>query len=259
MSIMYNIESLVNVLESVGKENSIVSDFLEKTTWESILNERNKNNGILLKTINENKNKSIITGILNKLSDINFKNCVDEVFSLKFINVDDFMEIIYIIIDKLVNTKIVSTKKILSSLCFEIRDLHLNFNDRVFYFENILLDEIKKNYDSLLIDYDKDKSENILSTISNLYSIELINLDIIQSIFKDLKKIIEFNETKTNFENVENSISMMCFFIDNIKLDDHYKFVVADIHNFLKEQQKLYGKNISMKIKVKILNTIDKK
>ena len=259
MSIMYNIETLVNVLESVGKENSIVSEYLEKTTWESILSERNKNNGILLKTINENKNKSIITGILNKMSDINFKNCVDEVFSLKFINIDDFMEIIHIIIDKLVNTKIVSTKKILSSLCFEIRDLHLNFNDRVFYFENILLDEIKKNYDSLLINYDKDKSENILSTISNLYSIELINLDIIQSIFKDLKKIIEFNETKTNFENVENSISMMCFFIDNIKLNEHYKFVIIDIHNFLKEQEKLYGKNISMKIKVKILNTIDKK
>ena len=113
MSIMYNIETLVNVLESVNKENSIVSEYLEKTTWESILNDRNKNNGILLKTINENKNKSIITGILNKLSDINFKNCVDEVFSLKFNNYDDFMEIVNIIIDKLVNTKIVSTKKLL--------------------------------------------------------------------------------------------------------------------------------------------------
>ena len=43
MSIMYNIETLVNVLESVGKENSIVSEYLEKTTWESILSERNKN------------------------------------------------------------------------------------------------------------------------------------------------------------------------------------------------------------------------
>ena len=259
MSIMYNIETLVNVLESVNKENSIVSEYLEKTTWESILNDRNKNNGILLKTINENKNKSIITCILNKVSNINLKNCVDEVFSLKFINVDEFMEIIYIIIDKFVTTKILSTKKILSLLCFEIRDLHLNFNDRVFYFENILLDEIKKIYEALLINYDKDKSENILSTISNLYSTELINLDIIQSIFKDLKKIIEFNETKTNFENVENSISMMCFFIDNLKLNEHYKFVITDIYNFLKEQKKLYDKNISMQIKMKILNTIEKK
>jgi hypothetical protein len=259
MSVMYNIESLVGVLESVGKVNSHVSEFLEKTTWESILNERNKNNGILLKTINENKNKSIITGILNKLSDINFKNCVDEIFNLKFINIDDFYEIINIIIDKLVNTKIISTKKLLSNLCFEIRDLKLNFNDKVYYFENILLDDIKKNYDLLLIKYDKDKSENILSTISNLYSSELINLDIIQSILKDLKKIIEFNETKTDFETIENSFSMMCFFIDNLKLSEHYKFVITDIHNFLKEQETLYKKNISMKIKVKILNTIDKK
>ena len=90
-------------------------------------------------------------------------------------------------------------------------------------------------------------------------------MNIINIIIDDLKKEIEYNEETFNKENVENKIDMSCYLLDEITIDEKIEFISAAKPGFinnnmielLKTLPNLYGKRISTKFKIKIMNTIE--
>ena len=65
---------------------------------------KNKNNGVLKKSIEDNVNKSVIMEALNTLNNNNFDNSVNNIKNLTFNNIEDFKELIVLVFNKLKST-----------------------------------------------------------------------------------------------------------------------------------------------------------
>ena len=258
MTYIYKTDSLISIINNITMTEESVDNFINETTWKSILENRNKNNGVISKSIEENKNKSTIIEILNKLNNNNYDACCNELYKIHFDEYSNFNELVMLIFDKIKNT-IKSNKKILSNLCYDLRNMYYIVEGSKTYFEDLLLNYAKKDYEYIMENYNKENSDRILSCLTNLYISSFLNVDIIQMIFEDLKKIITFDETLTNFSNVENKIDMLCFLLNELLEDDKIIFIINDMFSFLESEIKKYGKNITMKTKIKVLNIIDSK
>ena len=50
---------------------------------------------------------------------------------------------------------------------------------------------------------------------------------------------------------------MTCYLLDEITIDEKIEFIINNMIELLKTLPNLYGKSISTKFKIKIMNTID--
>lgn len=255
MNVIYDINDVFKVINKEKNNNIIVLDYLENNNWELMMEKKNKNNGILKKSIETNQNKSIITETLNTLNNKNFDESLNTIQNLTFNDINEFEIFVLMFFNKLKKT-IKSNKLCISKFCSKIKTLYfINKNEKIF-FENILKNHIKNDYDEVMNNFDKDKSNEILSCIAYLYQASFIDLNIMNIIFNDFKNAIEYNEKKTNYKDIENKIDMICYFLNELHIDEKIEFLVNDMKTFLTTQSKNYEKKISLKTEMKILNII---
>ena len=194
---------------------------------------------------------------LNTLNNNNFDNSVNNIKSLTFNNIEEFKELVVLVFNKLKST-IKANKMFIARLCCNIKDMYYIDNDNnKKTFENLLRDYTKFEYDNIMKEYEQDKSNKILSAIVYLYQSLFFDLNIINIIIDDLKKVIEYNEETFNKENVENKIDMTCYLLDEITIDEKIEFIINNMIKLLKTLPNLYGKRISTKFKIKIMNTVE--
>jgi len=254
---VFDSNELLKTIDMVETTNAIITNYLENNTWELMQEKKNKNNGVLKKSIEDNVNKSVIMEALNTLNNNNFDNSVNNIKSLTFNNIEDFKELVVLVFNKLKST-IKANKMFIARLCYSIKDMYYIDNDNnKKIFENLLRDYTKFEYDNIMKEYDQDKSNKILSAIVYLYQSSFFDLNIINIIIDDLKKEIEYNEETFNKENVENKIDMSCYLLDEITIDEKIEFIINNMIELLKTLPNLYGKSISTKFKIKIMNTIE--
>lgn len=254
---VFDSNELLKTIDMVETTNEIITNYLDNNTWELMQEKKNKNNGVLKKSIEDNVNKSVIMEALNTLNNNNFDNSVNNIKSLTFNNIEDFKELVVLVFNKLKST-IKANKMFIARLCYSIKDMYyIDDNNNKKTFENLLRDYTKFEYDNIMKEYDQDKSNKILSAIVYLYQSSFFDLNIINIIIDDLKKEIEYNEETFNKENVENKIDMSCYLLDEITIDEKIEFIINNMIELLKTLSNLYGKSISTKFKIKIMNTID--
>lgn len=254
---VFDSNELLKTIDMVETTNDIITNYLDNNTWELMQEKKNKNNGVLKKSIEDNVNKSVIMEALNTLNNNNFDNSVNNIKSLTFNNIEDFKELVVLVFNKLKST-IKANKMFIARLCYSIKDMYyIDDNNNTKTFENLLRDYTKFEYDNIMKEYDQDKSNKILSAIVYLYQSSFFDLNIINIIIDDLKKEIEYNEETFNKENVENKIDMSCYLLDEITIDEKIEFIINNMIELLKTLSNLYGKSISTKFKIKIMNTIE--
>ena len=254
---VFDSNELLKTIDLVETNNEIIMNYLDNNTWELMQEKKNKNNGVLKKSIEENVNKSVIMEALNTLNNNNFDNSVNNIKSLTFNNIEEFKELVVLVFNKLKST-IKANKMFIARLCYSIKDMYyIDDNNNKKIFENLLRDYTKFEYDNIMKEYDQDKSNKILSAIVYLYQSSFFDLNIINIIIDDLKKEIEYNEETFNKENVENKIDMSCYLLDEITIDEKIEFIINNMIELLKTLSNLYGKSISTKFKIKIMNTIE--
>jgi len=254
---VFDSNELLKTIDMVETTNDIIINYLDNNTWELMQEKKNKNNGVLKKSIKDNVNKSVIMEALNTLNNNNFDNSVNNIKSLTFNNIEEFKELVVLVFNKLKST-IKANKIFIARLCYSIKNMYfIDENNDKKTFENLLREYTKFEYDNIMKEYEQDKSHKILSAIVYLYQSSFFNLNIINIIITDLKKEIEYNEEIFNKENVENKIDMSCYLLDEITIDEKIEFIINNMIELLKTLPKLYGKSISTKFKIKIMNTVD--
>lgn len=254
---VFDSNELLKTIDKVETTNNIINEYLDNNTWELMQEKKNKNNGVLKKSILENVNKSVIMEALNTLNNNNFNISVNNIMCLTFNNIDEFKELVVLVFNKLKST-IKANKIFIARLCYSIKDIYyVDSDNNKKTFENLLIGYTKFEYDNIIKDYEQDKAHKILSAIVYLYQSSFFNLNIINIIINDLKKGIEYNEETFNKENVENNIDMTCYLLDEITVDEKIEFIINNMINLLKTLPNLYGKRISTKFKIKIMNTVD--
>jgi len=253
----FDSNELSKAIDMVETNNEIIMNYLNNNTWELMQEKKNKNNGVLKKSIVDNVNKSVIMESLNTLNNNNFDNSVNNIKSLTFNNIEEFKELVVLVFNKLKST-IKANKMFIARLCYSIKDMYyIDDDNNKKTFENLLRDYTKFEYDNIMKEYEQDKSNKILSAIVYLYQSSFFDLNIINIIIDDLKKDIEYNEETFNKANVENKIDMSCHLLNEITIDEKIEFIVNNMIELLKTLPKLYGKTISTKFKIKIMNTVE--
>jgi hypothetical protein len=232
---VFDSNELLKTIDMVETTNEIITNYLDNNTWELMQEKKNKNNGVLKKSIEDNVNKSVIMESLNTLNNNNFDNSVNNIKSLRFNNIEEFKELVVLVFNKLKST--IKANKM--------------------FIARLLREYTKFEYDNIMKEYNQDKSNKILSAIVYLYQSSFFDLNIINIIIDDLKKEIEYNEETFNKENVENKIDMSCYLLDEITIDEKIEFIINNMIELLKTLPNLYGKSISTKFKIKIMNTIE--
>ena len=254
---VFDSNELLKTIDLVETTNEIIMNYLENNTWELMQEKKNKNNGVLKKSIEENVNKSIIIEALNTINNNNFDNSVNNIKNLTFNNIEEFKELVVLVFNKLKST-IKGNKIFIARLCYNIKDMYyVDEDNNKKTFENLLRSYTKFEYDNIMKNYEQEQSHRILSAIVYLYQSSFFDLNIINIIIDDLKKEIEYNEETFNKENVENKIDMSCYLLDEITIDEKIEFIINNMIELLKTLPDLYGKSISTKFKIKIMNTVE--
>ena len=162
---VFDSNELLKTIDMVETTNEIITNYLDNNTWELMQEKKNKNNGVLKKSIEDNVNKSVIMEALNTLNNNNFDNSVNNIKSLTFNNIEDFKELVVLVFNKLKST-IKANKMFIARLCYSIKDMYYIDNDNnKKIFENLVRDYTKFEYDNIMKEYDQDKSNKILSAI----------------------------------------------------------------------------------------------
>jgi len=190
---VFDSNELLKTIDMVETTNEIITNYLDNNTWELMQEKKNKNNGVLKKSIKDNVNKSVIMEALNTLNNNNFDNSVNNIKSLTFNNIEEFKELVVLVFNKLKST-IKANKIFIARLCYSIKNMYfIDENNDKKTFENLLREYTKFEYDNIMKEYEQDKSHKILSAIVYLYQSSFFNLNIINIIITDLKKEIEYN------------------------------------------------------------------
>ena len=68
---VFDSNELLKTIDMVETTNDILIDYLDNNTWELMQEKKNKNNGVLKKSIEENVNKSVIIPLQQLQSAVN--------------------------------------------------------------------------------------------------------------------------------------------------------------------------------------------
>ena len=85
---VFDSNELLKTISMVETTNEIITNYLDNNTWELMQEKKNKNNGVLKKSIEDNVNKSVIMEALNHINNNNFDNSVNNIKSLTFNNIE---------------------------------------------------------------------------------------------------------------------------------------------------------------------------
>jgi len=258
MASVFNITDVYDALDYVRDIDENMSNYLRLTTMKTILDERNKTSTIMVNNIHKDKNKSLIIENLNKLNDNNIENIYENIFFMKFENLDEFKLLISLFYSKLCGGNVAS-KELYCKLCNKLVGFTYVSNDNEIYiFENLLKTYVKMQYDKLsaMVEDDVGMYKQVLSVISILYRTGILSIEIIHKIMMDFKKITTYDEN--NVGNYIFGFELLCIFLDELLFDEYLYGELEGIDNYLKEQINMYGKKLPLKSRIKIDNTAKK-
>lgn len=218
-------------------------------------------NWILKKSINENneqKIKSQLTEILNKISETNFKEMSEMILNTNITKKNHLELLSNLIIEKAENEK--NFNDIYVKLCSEIFNIFINDEDEKLYFRNILINECYKKFQKLVNSNSEEEIKqefinnfvvgNFLDFIGGLYNENLINDAIAYSCLGNLSiKII-----KKHF----NSVNYLCVFFNKIKekLKKQNNNYYQEIFNYMKQLSESKDNLLKNKDKFQILDSL---